>query len=184
MAKKHHHQQSHPQDQRAPEAAGLVVTQPAPTEPAPHMPTLAELASNPSPSDVLPATDAADADPFADGGYAEQFAQADAQSAPADAYGAEFDGSQYVEELPARIIAPPDDTVAAVLLAAGRWYNDAEVLGKAIRKHLPAVAAEIELHAFLSRLELLAGEVRGTIESLDQGMSDRLRQAIAEAVSA
>lgn len=169
------------QDYRAPDAAGLAVVSPKPISFGDLAAADRQAQQNPEPQTA-----------FIDGGQTSAFNGVEPEPALDDDFGDDIspppDDDEYAEQeqLPIVTQAPrdPNASVAAALMAAGRWYEDAKVLIAALRKHLGATAGEPELHAFLSRLELLAGEVTGTIDSLESGMSDRLRQAIIEAVAA
>lgn len=170
------------QDQRVPDAAGLAVVSPKPISFGDLAAADRQAQHNPEPQTA-----------FIDGGMQDSSVFSGVEPEPPldDDFGDDISpppADEYAgqEQLPIATQAPrdPNASVAAALMAAGRWYEDAKVLIAALRKHLGATAGEPELHAFLSRLELLAGEVTGTIDSLESGMSDRLRQAIIEAVAA
>jgi len=172
------------EDQRIPDAAGLVVTQPQNSV----LSQLKQAAMAEAELRQEPLENPLDQDPL---DAVDAGAVNDDEAAFLAANGMAEDGEQpyigeTVEELPIAATAPtdPNATVSAALMAVGRWYNDAGILGEALRKHLTNVAGEVELHAFMSRLELLCGEVRHTVDQLETGMSTRLRQAIAEAVAA
>jgi hypothetical protein len=77
----------------------------------------------------------------------------------------------------------PGASVAAALMGVGKLYNDAGVLSTGLSKHIPAVAAEPELHSFLQRMQIALGEYRHAVSQVEDAMSDRLREAIEHGVS-
>lgn len=100
---------------------------------------------------------------------------------------ARVDDAQPVEAPPvvaADISSDPNTSVASTLIALGRLHNDAGTASVALATWLRTTAGEPELHAFLMRMQGLIGDFRHSFEQIDQGMSDRLRDAINDALAA
>lgn len=82
------------------------------------------------------------------------------------------------------ISSDPNVSVAATLLALGRLRNDAVTVSGALSTWLRTTAGEPELHAFLMRMQTLIGDFRHSFEQIEGGISERLNDAIHEALAA
>ena len=79
---------------------------------------------------------------------------------------------------------PEDGTVAATLVDIGVAHNLLGKISLDISKLLPKLAAEPELHGFLQRTQNLCGDFRHALDQLDYGLSEHLREAMANGISA
>jgi hypothetical protein len=106
---------------------------------------------------------------------------ADLDVTQVDAAPAEIDVSDVT--VSADVSSDPRSTVAAALVAIGKFYNEAGVISEALVQHMRTVAADPSLHSYLQRMNVVMGDARHAIVSIEDSASDDLREAIVQAVS-
>src|SRR6185437_10689947 len=146
-----------PEAERIPEAAGLQVTQPEVSEP---------IVNDDVDEAVSDVNEQVDNDP-------QEILSEPVEDSSTDSVEPE---SPII--VSSTIPTDPNATIAACLLAVGRLYNEVSEVSAAISGHLPRIAAEVELHAFLMRVQTSCGEFRHQIDQIEATISDRLREAI------